>query len=89
VLVFLDAIDRAHRAIALQPKREDVLAVERERVPHGQAAVRREREILARPVAAPLEPHLVQQLTQYRSSSARSGTPAAGSAVRAGRAVGC
>ena len=59
VLILVNPVDRADRAVALQPQLEDVLAVERKRVPHRQAAARRERQIVARPRAAVLEPDLV------------------------------
>ena len=59
VLVLVDPFDRADRAVPLHPDAELVLAVERERVANGQAAVGRKRHVLAGAQGAALEPDLV------------------------------
>ena len=58
VLILVDAIDRADRAVALQPQLEHIFAVERKRMPHRDAAARRKGQIVARARAAVLEPDL-------------------------------
>ena len=59
VLVLGDAVYGLDRLVALEPNREDVLPVERERVAHGQPAVRGERHVLIAPDVAPLVADLV------------------------------
>ena len=53
ILVLLDAQDRTAAAAPLQQQLEDVLAVEREGMPDGQSAVRREGQRLAHPGVLP------------------------------------
>ena len=59
MLVLGDAVYRLDRLVALEPDREEVLAVERERVAHRQPAVGGERHVLAAPDVPALVADLV------------------------------
>ena len=59
VFVLRDAVDGLDGLVALQPDREPVLAVERERVAHRQPAVGGERHVLVAADVAALVAHLV------------------------------